>query len=144
ETRRQYVQHVGNMLHLIGESEQDASTDAQKIMALETSLAKVSMTVVERRDPEKLYHKLPVTDLVNLVPTFAWNSYLRDTGTPPVQSLNVTSPDFFKGLETVLKQQDLSTVKIYLKWHLVHAMAPMLPASSVNENFEFYSKKLQG
>ena len=144
ETRRQYVQHVTNMLRLIGEDEQAASTDAQKIMALETALAKASMTVVERRDPEKLYHKLPVTDLDKLAPTFAWNRYLKATDTPAVQNLNVTTPDFFKGLETVLQRQDLTTIKTYLKWHLVHAMAPMLPATFVNENFDFYSKKLQG
>lgn len=144
ETRKQYVQHVTNMLRLSGEPEQTAAADAQKIMALETALAKVSMTVVERRDPEKLYHKLPVTDLDKMVPTFAWNRYLRATETPAVQSLNVTTPDFFKGLETVFQQQDLPTIKTYLRWHLVHAMAPMLPAPFVAENFDFYSKKLQG
>ncbi len=144
ETRKQYVQHVTNMLHLLGEQQGTAASDAQKIMGLETALAKVSMTVVERRDPEKLYHKLPVTDLDKMAPTFAWNRYLRETDTPAVQSLNVTTPDFFKGLETVLQKQDLPTIKTYLKWHLVHAMAPMLPSAFVTENFDFYSKKLQG
>src|SRR5581483_7072961 len=144
ETRKQYVQHVTNMLHLIGETDQAASADAQKIMALESALAKVSMTVVERRDPEKLYHKLPITDLDKMVPTFAWNRYLKATNTPTVQNLNVTNPTFFKGLETVLQQQDMGTIKTYLKWHLVHAMAPMLPSAFVSENFDFYSKKLQG
>jgi endothelin-converting enzyme/putative endopeptidase len=34
--------------------------------------------------------------------------------------------------------------KTYLRWHLVHANAPMLPAAFVNENFNFFSKALQG
>ncbi len=144
ETRKRYVRHIANMLHLIGEPQQVAESDAQKIMAIETALAKASMTVVERRDPEKLYHKRPVTDLDSMAPTFAWNRYLRAMDTPPVQSLNVTTPGFFKALETVLKHQDLATIKTYLRWHVVHAMSSTLPAAFVAEDFDFYGNKLQG
>ncbi len=41
KTRQQYVEHVTNMLKLMGEPEAKAVSDAQKIMALETALAKV-------------------------------------------------------------------------------------------------------
>ena len=144
ETRKQYVAHVANMLGLIGDSKTVAGADAQKILAIETALAKASLTVTQRRDPASIYHKLPLTDLQKMDPVFAWNRYLRATDTPPVQTLNVAVPDFFKGLQTVLYQQDLPTIKTYLRWHLVHQLAPMLPARFVAENFDFYGQKLQG
>ena len=111
---------------------------------METALAKASLTVVQRRDPASIYHKLPLSDLTGMDPAFDWDRYLRATGTPVIQSLNVAVPDFFKGLETVLKQQDLASIKTYLRWHLVSALAPMLPRAFVLENFDFYGKKLSG
>ena len=144
ETRKQYVAHVAKMLELIGEPPSQAADDARKIMLLETGLAKGSLTVVQRRDPSSLYHKLPVSELATITPAFAWNRYLRGTDTPPVQSLNVTVPAFFKIMDSVLAQQDLPTIKTYLRWHLVHQMAPMLPAKFVAENFSFYSHTLAG
>ena len=43
EIRKQYMQHVSNMLKLLGASEAQAASDAQAIMKLETALAKVSL-----------------------------------------------------------------------------------------------------
>jgi endothelin-converting enzyme/putative endopeptidase len=144
QTRRQYLQHVTRMLTLLGETPRAAALHARKIMAIETALAKASLTVTERRDPANVYHKMPVSDLAAMDPSFAWKQYLRATNTPPVNSLNVAVPGFFKDLETLLKQQDLPSIKIYLRWHLVHELAPMLPKRFVNENFDFYGKKLSG
>ena len=56
KTRKEYVEHVAKMLQLMGEPADKAASDAQKIMTLETALAKVSMDVTSRRDPENIYH----------------------------------------------------------------------------------------
>ena len=144
QTRRQYAAHVAKMLSLTGETQSQATADAQRIMSLETALAKASLTVVQRRDPSSLYHKLPVKQLATMTPAFGWNRYLRATDTPAVESLNVAVPDFFKALQTVLTGQDLPTIKTYLRWHLIHTTAPMLPETFVTENFNFYSHTLAG
>ena len=143
-TRTQYVTHVAKMLQLVGESPRAAHADAQKVMAIETALAKASLTVTERRNPASIYHKLPLSNLEKINPAFGWNRYLHATDTPPVENLNVAVPDFFKGLEAVFNQEDLPTIKTYLRWHLIHQMAPMLPANFVAQNFDFYGQKLQG
>jgi endothelin-converting enzyme/putative endopeptidase len=113
-------------------------------MAIETALARASLTVTQRRDPASIYHKLPLSDLEKINPGFGWNRYLRAIDTPPVENLNVAVPDFFKGLEAVFSQEDLATIKTYLRWQLIHQMAPMLPADFVAENFDFYEQKLRG
>ena len=68
KTRAQYVQHIANMFKLTGESEKKAVSDAEAIMQLETALAKVSMDITSRRDPNKVYHLMPVSELTTLAP----------------------------------------------------------------------------
>jgi len=51
EIRKQYVQHIGNILKLLGASDAQTSNDSQAIMKLETALAKVSLDVTSQRDP---------------------------------------------------------------------------------------------
>ena len=51
-------------------TERKAGRDAKKIMDLETTLAKVSMDITSQRDPNKVYHLMPVSDLQKLAPTF--------------------------------------------------------------------------
>src|SRR5690242_5416405 len=144
EIRKQYIQHVTNVFKLLGESQSQAAADATTVMRIETDLAKASLKVVDRREPSNLYHKMPVKDLEAMDLAFNWATYMRDVGTPPVESLNVAVPQFFKGLEAVLKQESLADIKTYLRWQTVHAFSPMLPSAFVNENFNFYGKTLQG
>jgi endothelin-converting enzyme/putative endopeptidase len=144
ELRKQYVGHVQRMFELLGERPDAAAADARTVMDIETALAKASLTVVQRRDPNNLYHKMPRAELASLSPSFDWNRYLRATGAPTIESLNVDVPDFFKALEGQLGSVSLDQWKSYLKWHLVHASAAVLSPAFVDEDFAFYGKTLTG
>ena len=145
EMREQYLQHVAEMFELSGESPQQAAMKAQAVMNIETALAAGSLDVVSRRDPAKVYHKIPRRELVtSLNPSFAWPKYLSATNTPPIETLNVAVPDFFTHLESLIKNTSLDDWKAYLSWHLVHSQAPLLPSPFVNENFKFFGKTLTG
>jgi putative endopeptidase len=145
KTREQYVQHITNMLKLMGESETQAASDAKSIMELETKLAKVSLDITSRRDPDKIYHMMPVSELSKLAPDFAWSSFLDDSGVSAVTQLNVTVPDFFKGLNTILASTDLPTIKTYLRWQLIASVPPdVLPKALDDEHFNFYGRELSG
>jgi endothelin-converting enzyme/putative endopeptidase len=113
-------------------------------MRIETALAKGSMTRVERRDPNKLYHKMSRAELAALSPSFNWERYFSGVGLAPVGSLNVAVPDFFKQMDALLKAEDLAALKTYLRWHLVHANARYLSSPFVAEQFNFYEKTLTG
>src|SRR5271165_15689 len=146
EQQKQYVQHVTNMLKLLGDSPEKAAAEADAVMKIETALAKGSMDRVARREPSNVYHKMSETEWQALTPAFSWPKYLTDVGAPAVTSLNVAVPDFFKALETELKDVSLDDLKTYFRWHVVHAAAAtnVLPDAFVNENFEFFSKTLRG
>jgi putative endopeptidase len=142
--RDQYVQHVTKMLTLAGESADAAAKDAQKIMALETSLAKPARTRVELRDPQKNYNKMSPADLQKLTPDWKWGQYFTLINLKEPGDINVGQPDFFKAVNQVFTQTPIDDWKTYLRWHLIHAMAPALSQDFVDENFTFFSKTLTG
>src|SRR5579859_4419216 len=111
ELRKQYVQHVTNMLKLLGEPPEVATKHANEIMAFEIALAKVSMGNVERRDPEKIYHLESVEKFAADTPNLRVADFLKEAGTPPVTELNVSNPEFFKGLNQLLAATDMDTLK---------------------------------
>jgi endothelin-converting enzyme/putative endopeptidase len=144
ELRKQYVEHVQKMLQLLGDAPDVAAKEAQTVMHIETTLAKGSQTRVERRDPKNLDHKMASSELEKITPDFGWPVYFSKVGLPRPESLNVSSPAFFKTLNEELNNESLDDWKAYLRWHLVHANAPQLSSAFVNENFAFYEKTLRG
>jgi putative endopeptidase len=144
ELRKQYVAHVQKMFELLGDKAETAAAESQTVMRIETALAKGSMTRVDMRDPQKLYHKMTAAELQTLAPNFQWSTYFTKAGLPALASLNVATPDFFKALSEEIAKEDLANWKIYLRWHLVHTAAPHLSSGFVNTDFEYYGKTLQG
>jgi putative endopeptidase len=142
--REGYVKHIQNMFALMGEPSDKAIADAKTVMAIETDLAKVSMTRTDRRDPNSIYHKMTVKELQALSPNFNWTAYFTAAGAPAPAGLNVREPNFVKGMNTAIEAHPLDHWKTYLKWHLVHAAAPLLPTKFVDENFDFFGKQLTG
>ncbi|MGA8432794.1 MAG: M13 family metallopeptidase [Candidatus Sulfotelmatobacter sp.] len=144
DLRKAYLMHVQKMFELLGDKPDAAAAGAQTVMRIETALAQGSMTRVERRDPQKLYHKMTVQELQTLSPSFAWPVYFSKVGLPSLGSLNVAVPDFAKTVSTEIDKEDLASWKTYLRWHLVSANARFLSAAVVNEDFAFYGKTLAG
>src|SRR5947209_10526429 len=90
--RDQYVQHVTKMLTLAGEAADAAGKDAQKILALETSLAQASRTKVELRDPQKNYNKMKQDELQKLTPDWNWQQYFSGINLKEPGEINVGQP----------------------------------------------------
>jgi putative endopeptidase len=143
-TRQKYLEHVRKMLELSGESSEQAKAHAQTVMEIETALAKASLTRVDLRDPQKLFHKMSVAQFESLTPSFRWDAYFAAAQVPDASVVNVTEPEFYKQLQTLLKSRPLADWQAYLRWHVVHSYAPFLSSPFVNENFEFYSRHLRG
>ena len=144
EFRKQYVQHLANVLKLLGEPAEKADADAAKVMAMETALAKSSMGVVERRDPMNVYHMMSVTKASFGAPALQVDRYIELMGAPKVSELNVVSPDFFKELNRVIEQTDLDTLKTYMKVRLIDSFSTRLPKAFDDETFDFFGRKLTG
>ena len=144
QLRKQFVSHVQKMLQLLGDSPDRAAAEAASVMKIETELAKGSQDRVTRRNPNEVYHKMTEHELFSLCPFVDWPKYFAGAGAPPLESLNVVAPNFFRELEATLVKATLDDLKAYLRWHLVHSVAALLPEAFLNENFDFYGKILTG
>jgi len=144
EIRKEYVKHVAAMFRLLGSPAAEADAKADTVMKFETALAKGSLDVTSRRDPAKVYHRMPLAELEKLAPSFDWAAYLKEAKAPSIKDLNVAVPEFFKAMNEVLQRPEMSDLKTYLVWHYVHNQAPLLPSAFVNENFRFYRTVLTG
>jgi putative endopeptidase len=142
--RQQFVEHVTKMLVLAGDAQEKAATEANTILSIETSLAKASMTNVELRDPEKIYHKMSVADAQALTPHLSWDAYFQAVGSPKLMEINIGQPDFFKALGGLLTSVPLADWKAYYRWQLIHRSAPLLSEPFVQENFAFNGRTLTG
>ncbi|HEY4817449.1 MAG TPA: M13 family metallopeptidase N-terminal domain-containing protein, partial [Candidatus Acidoferrum sp.] len=118
--RRQFAEHVTKVLMLAGDGQEKATAAANTILGIETSLAKASMTNVERRDPEKIYHKMSVADAQALTPHLGWDPYFQSVGSPKLTEINIGQPDFFKALDGMLTSVPLADWKTYYRWQLIN------------------------
>ena len=144
EMRDKYVEHVTKMFELTGTESDAAAAKAKAILALETKLAKNSLSRVERRDPDRTYNKRSFSELQKSTPNFNWTAYFKNAGAPEFDTLNVGMPDFIAALNGIILNTDLATIKDYLRWKVIHGSASILSDDLVEENFNFYGKYLYG
>lgn len=130
-----YEAHVTRLLMLGGMRPAEAKRAAKDVLLIETALAKVSKTKVERRDPKKLYNKVDRAGVEQAVPQFDWSSYFAALGAPQLKDISVTSPAFFAGVNELLSKFKPAQWQSYLQWQLLHAMAPSLSERFVAEAF---------
>jgi putative endopeptidase len=139
-----YEAHIGRMFRLLGDSSSSASSEAAVILSIETDLARASRSATELRDDVKNHHPFPVAELTTRFPGFPWTEYLADRRAGSIGYIVFGQPEFFTALETLLAQRPLTDLKVYLRWHVLHAIASYLQPAVEREDFEFYHRVLQG
>jgi putative endopeptidase len=144
KARAAYVAHLHNMFRLLGADEQAAASNAQKVMAFETALAKVSRKLEDLRDPQRNYNKMSLAELTKkYTPAIAWSSRLQGLNLAP-EYVIVGQPEFFSGLQAQLKKTPAPVLRDYLRVHLVDTMADYLGKDIDAEHFDFYGRVLSG
>jgi len=82
EIRAHYLDHVARTLRWLGEEQAAADADARQVLALETRLAQASISRVEERTPDNVYHRRSRAQLAALVPKFPWDRYFAALQAP--------------------------------------------------------------
>jgi putative endopeptidase len=142
--RGEYRAHVDRMLSLAGDSAGRATMGADAVLAMETSLAGALPDAAARRDPNVLIHPMTVAGLQALAPGLDWPRYFSATGAPAFEQLNVARIEFIRQVNLIVVGTPLDDIKSYLRWHLVHGAAAVLPKAFVDADFEFFSRALLG
>lgn len=144
EIRTKYRAYVEQIFTLLGDSPAQAARNAQSVIALETSLAKVSLTKVQLRDPQASYHFGALSDLNKLAPKTPWNIYFSEIGLGDTSQLNLAHPKFLAEAGRLVNGLSLEQWKTYLRWQVINAKADELSSVFVNAHFDFYGRTLAG
>jgi putative endopeptidase len=134
--RKTYVDHVSRMFALLGQSPEQAKKSADAVIKIETELARAAMDRTLRRDPKTQDHKMPLADIEAQAPNFHLSRYFAATGAPSFKELNVSNPEFFKTLNSIVDKIPLEDWKTYMTWQVVNVAAPWLSDDFVQEDFK--------
>lgn len=137
-----YQQHVGRMLALANVPNA-ATTAAADVIAVETALAKLTKTGVERRDPKAANNPTDLRGLARTAKSVDWKAYFKALGFSSSAKLVVTTPKFLAGLDAVRKQLGPAQWGNYFTYQLLVDRAFTLPKAFDDEAFAL-RKQLSG
>ena len=145
DLRTRFAATVERMFALAGATADQAAADAKAVLSIETALATASLDRVQRRDPKSRLHTLPLNELQAMTPNFSWRKYATAAEAPKFQVLNVAVPDYLKAVDRLIGTQAATgDIKAYLRWHVVHQSADLLPKAFADADFDFFSRTLAG
>ncbi|HEY1631614.1 MAG TPA: M13 family metallopeptidase [Rhizomicrobium sp.] len=147
KTRDAYKKHLAAMFTLAGLKDGDAR--AAKVYDLEYKLADATWPNADRRDTDKVFNPVTVTELKALTPGFAWDAYLKAgnlnaNSSRGERTVIVAEKSGFPKFAQIIADTPMDTWRDYLTARYLHTYAAYLPKSFDDEDFAFYSGTLQG
>jgi putative endopeptidase len=144
--RTAYRPYIAEILKLGGIADADAKADG--IFKLETEIAKIHWTRADRRDAEKTYNPMTVSELERFAPGFPWAVYLHARGIDnPVngeRKVVVSEKSAFPPLAALFARTPVEVWRDYLTFHYLSDHAAYLPERFDDARFAFYGKVLAG
>ena len=121
----------------------DAAAKADRIIALETAIAKAHWTPEQSRDIDKIYNPMDLAKLNAFAPQLEWNRALAKAGLGDTTTVVVTETTAVQAIGKLLDSVPLDTWKDYLAYHFVSDHAAYLPTAFDRASFDFFSKTLR-
>ena len=140
EIRNAYISHIENLLKLA--SIKNPRQKALSAFEIENELAKVQLSRLEMRDPERIYNPYKKAQLYDLGGNY-WNEWLGELGLENQNKFIVESPEYITALTKLINEIPIDKWKDYLIVRLVKGAAGSLSDDFIVESFEF-SKILTG
>ena len=134
---RAYIVQLGKLAGLT-----DPEGRADRIIALETRLAKDQWTPERRRDPVATHNPMTRARLMKLAPQFDWPETLRSIGLGRAKKVDVAEPSAVAAASRRIADVPLSTWKEFLTYRFISDHAQYLPKAFDDARFNFYSRTL--
>jgi endothelin-converting enzyme/putative endopeptidase len=138
--RKAYRQYIVDMNRLAGLSDPEGRAD--RILALETRLAKDQWTPERRRDPVATHNPMTRAQLMKLAPQFNWSETLRSIGLANAKKVDVAETTAVAAAGRRIADVPLKTWKEYLTFRFISDHANNLPKAFDDTRFGFYGKTL--
>jgi endothelin-converting enzyme/putative endopeptidase len=134
---RDYVIHLQELAGI-----PDAAAKADRIIALETAIAKIHWTPEKSRDVDLTYNPMTRAELKAFAPQLEWSRALDKLGLEGVDRVVVAQKSAIADEAKLLASVPLSTWKDWLAVHFISSKAQFLPKAFDDAKFNFYSKTL--
>ena len=144
DLRIAYVAHVAAQLVNSGVEAGEATAAAAEVLAFETRLADKHLRAEERRDTSRTLNRFDLSALRGLAPELDLPAYLVAVGAGAARTVNLQNPDYLAALHAIVADTDVSTLRAYLRFAVVRAMADALPGVIEDEAFSFYGRRIAG
>jgi putative endopeptidase len=135
---------VADLFALCGDSRSDANDNAATVMQIETEMAKPAYSATQMRVPESNYHKMTFDELQKQYPGIDWNSYFNTLGMFGFDEVNVAQPEALQEACTLMQQEPLEKLKVYMQWSVIKMGASNLSDELRARAFDFYGRTLSG
>ncbi len=146
-TREAYEKHLATVLKMLGLD--NVEVRAKAVYDLEHQMAEAHWANAERREAEKMFNPMPMSELQKLAPGFPWPAYFKAAGITPrkgktERQVIVSEKSAFPKLAAIFAETPVAVWRDYMTLHYVHNYASVLPKAFDEEDFDFYGKTLQG
>lgn len=141
KARTEFRAHIERLLNLAEQSE--APAKAERILALETAIARLHWPQERRRQADQVNNSVEVAALPALAPGFPWDVMLEAAGLSSVRVI-VRERDAFPALAALFAETALEDWRAYLSYQYLRAHASALPRALDAEQFGFFGVLLSG
>ncbi|MFL6853724.1 MAG: M13 family metallopeptidase [Sphingomicrobium sp.] len=121
----------------------DAAAKADRIIALETAIARVHWTPEQSREVEKIYNPMDRAKLNAFAPQLEWDRALAKAKLGDVNTVVVAETTAIQEIGKLIDSVPLDTWKEYLAFHFIDRHAGYLPKAFDQASFDFYSRTLR-
>ena len=123
--RRRYQQYVVQMLSLAGFDHPEQRAAA--VLTLETALAEPQATAQASAVDQNADNQWSMADFAREAPGMDWSAFFDAAGLGKQQMIVAWQPSAMKGVAALVGSQPLDAWKDYLRFHLLHDYADVLP-----------------
>ncbi len=144
--RNEYKKHIVRMFQAYGFSKSAATKKMKNIFALELSLAKISKSRTELRDPQANYNKMTLKEFDEKYPNLKLEQLMNAQGLKSefMQEMVVGQPAFMEGANKILATMKPATLRDVMEWSVILSSTGCLNDAVREANFEFFGKVLSG
>lgn len=139
--RKAYRDYIIEIEKLAGISEPEARAD--RIIALETQIAKLHWTPEQSREVDKIYNPMTRAQLRAFAPQLQWDRALTRLGLGKIDKLVVAEKSAVAGEARLFGSVPLETWKDWTAFHFISGNAEYLPRAFDDASFDFFSRTLR-
>uniref|UniRef100_A0A2K6DKK7 endothelin-converting enzyme 1 n=1 Tax=Macaca nemestrina TaxID=9545 RepID=A0A2K6DKK7_MACNE len=136
-----YLDYMEELGMLLGGRPTSTREQMQQVLELEVQLANITVPQDQRRDEEKIYHKMSISELQALAPSMDWLEFLSFLLSPlelsDSEPVVVYGMDYLQQVSELINRTEPSILNNYLIWNLVQKTT-----SSLDRRFESAQEKL--